>query len=224
MENVTLRNNQAKAADDPMPVPAENNPASADASLTTLTETPAPTEIPAPLGTPKTETLANESAPSRTGWIAYIIWIASTPGRWAFKKINSLLTFGTTLWKVYIVYQVVTAASGFFFPSGNGSSTDGDASIHHPPVVQHFMFAPVEYSYARSLHQFPLSTGMSPQSSLDSYVQGYYEKDAKALRQAGCNAAYCTSGEVENQRTTFALLVCTAFLLPLPASSRTVLG
>ena len=58
------------------------------------------------------------------------------------------------------------------------------APIHHPPVVQHFMFAPVEYSYARSLHQFPLSTGMSPQSSLDSYVQGYYEKDAKALRQA----------------------------------------
>jgi hypothetical protein len=161
MENVTPHN-QAKAADDQMPNPAESNQAN-DVSLTTLTETPAPTEIPAQLKTPNAETLANENAPSRTGWIAYIFWIATAPAWWAFKQIKTLLTFGT-LWKAYIAYQVFTTASGIFFPSGNGSSTRGDASIHQPPVVQHFMFEPVGYSYASSSPQFPLNIAMLPQS------------------------------------------------------------
>lgn len=77
MENVTPHN-QAKAADDQMPVPVENNQAN-DVSLATLTETPAPTEIPAPLKIPNAETLANENAPFRTGWIARIFWIATAP-------------------------------------------------------------------------------------------------------------------------------------------------
>ena len=71
-----------------------------------------------------------------------------------------------------------------FFPGRSGSSTYGDSSIHHPPVVQHFMFEPVGYPNASSSHQISLSTGKPTPSSVGSNVRGYYEKDAKALREA----------------------------------------
>jgi ClpP class serine protease len=89
--------------------------------------------------------------------------------------------------KMYLVYQVVTAVLGFFPGGGGGSSSSGlgsspsVASIYHPTALQHFMFEPVGYSYARTSPPFPLTMGAA---SWDTEVHGYYEKDSKALRQA----------------------------------------